>query len=619
MLEYIEQPSDIKDKSVGELDALAQEIREFLLEKVSRTGGHLASSLGVVELTLALLKVLDLPEDKIIWDVGHQAYPYKVLTGRKKGFDHLREMGYMSGFPKRHESVYDSFDTGHSSTSISAGIGMAKARDLLGQKNKIVAVIGDGSLSGGMAYEALNNLSELKSQMIVVVNDNNMSISESTGGFSNHLAKIRLDSGYNNLKYGLKGSLAKMSGVGMSVDLLLSKAKKGIKDLILPRNLFEDFDVTYVGPVDGHNLGVLIEVLGRAVKLNRPIVIHVKTEKGRGYGPAIKNPCGFHGVEPFEIATGKPLKEKKGSSYTDVFSKAMCELGEEHPELVAVSAAMKDGTGLTRFAKKYPDRFFDVGIAEEHAVTFAAGMAVGGLHPVVAIYSSFLQRAYDQMVHDVCLQKLPVIFAVDRAGLVGKDGPTHHGAFDLSFLSNIPGMTVIAPKNKYDLKAALAYAVEQNGPVAIRYPRGTAWTGLKDKQAPFETGKSEVLCEGSEVAILAVGSMVETAVVAAERLRSQGVEPTLVNVRFVKPMDRERIVRLALHHRLLVTMEENVITGGFGQQVDGLLKEQQVDCDCLNIALPDEFVEHGTVAELQASLGMDAESVAERILHRLKG
>ena len=616
MLEYIEQPSDLKDKSIEELEALAQEIREFLLEKVSRTGGHLASSLGVVELTLALLKVLDLPEDKIIWDVGHQSYPYKVLTGRREGFDHLREMGYMSGFPKRHESVYDSFDTGHSSTSISAGIGMAKARDLLGQKNKVVAIIGDGSLSGGMAYEALNNLSELKSQMIVIVNDNNMSISESKGGFSNHLAKMRLDSGYNNLKYGLKGSLAKMSGVGMSVDLLLSKAKKGIKDIILPRNLFEDF---YVGPVDGHKLGVLIEVLGRAVKLDRPIVIHVKTEKGRGYEPACKNPSGFHGVEPFELATGRPLKEKKSGSYTDVFARAMCELGEEHPELVAVSAAMKDGTGLSKFAKKYPDRFFDVGIAEEHAVTFAAGMAVGGLRPVVAIYSSFLQRAYDQMIHDVCLQKLPVIFAVDRAGLVGKDGPTHHGAFDLSYLSNIPGMTVIAPKNKYDLQAALSYAVKQDGPVAIRYPRGTAWKGLKDRQEPFVTGKSEELFSGSEVAILAVGSMVETAVKAAERLREQGVDPTVVNVRFVKPMDIELIVRLGLNHRLIVTMEENVLAGGFGQQVCGLLKEHQIDCDCLNIALPDAFVEHGTVAELQESLGMDEVSVTEHILNRLKG
>lgn len=619
MLEYIEQPSDVKEKSVGELEILAQEIRDFLLEKVSRTGGHLASSLGVVELTLALLKVLDLPEDKIIWDVGHQAYPYKLLTGRREGFDHLREKGYMSGFPKRRESVYDSFDTGHSSTSISAGIGMAKARDLQGQDNKIVAVIGDGSLSSGMAYEALNNLSELKSQMIVIVNDNNMSISESKGGFSNHLTKIRLNSGYNNLKYGLKGSLAKMSGVGMGVDLLLSKAKKGVKDLILPRNLFEDFEVTYVGPVDGHNLGVLIEVLGRAVKLNRPIVIHVKTEKGRGYEPAIKNPSQFHGVEPFELATGKPLKEKKSSSYTDVFAKAMCELGEEHPELVAVSAAMKDGTGLSKFAKKYPDRFFDVGIAEEHAVTFAAGMAVGGLRPVVAIYSSFLQRAYDQIVHDVCLQNLPVIFAVDRAGLVGKDGPTHHGAFDLSYLSNIPGMTVIAPKNKYDLKAAFCYAVEQSGPVAIRYPRGAAWKGLKNIQEPFVTGKSEILSEGKEVAILAVGSMVETADLAMEQLRERGVEPTLVNVRFVKPMDKELIVRLALHHRLVVTLEENVITGGFGQQVSGLLAEQQIDCDCLNIALPDDFVEHGTVAQLHESLGMDYVSVAERILHRLKG
>ena len=619
ILEYIENPAQIKEKSIGELEILEKEIREFLIDRVSRTGGHLASSLGVVELTLALLYVLDLPEDKIIWDVGHQAYPYKVLTGRKKGFDHLREMGGMSGFPKRRESAYDSFDTGHSSTSISAGIGMAKARDLLGQKNKIVSVIGDGSLSGGMAYEALNNLSALKSQMVVIINDNNMSISESTGGLNEYLAKIRLNSGYNDLKYGMKDSLAKMNGMGEWVDLALSKAKKGIKQFVLPTNLFEDFEVTYVGPLDGHNLEALIETLKRAVKLNRPIVVHVKTEKGRGYEPARLNPSAFHGVEPFDIKTGKALAEKKGKSYTEVFGKKLCDLGAEHPELVAVTAAMKDGTGLARFGKKYPDRFFDVGIAEEHAVTFAAGMAAGGLHPVVAIYSSFLQRAYDQMIHDVCLQQLPVIFAVDRAGLVGKDGPTHHGVFDLSYLTSMPGMTVIAPKNKYELRAAVECAVEMKTPVAIRYPRGTAWTGLKEIQSPMEVGRSEVLSEGEEVVMFAVGSMVETATRAAALLQEQGITPTVVNVRFVKPMDTELILKYARSHDLLVTLEENVITGGFGQQVDSLLEEAQVDCDCLNIAIPDKFVEHGTVAELKESLGMDEHSVCLKILNRLKG
>ncbi|MBQ8815218.1 MAG: 1-deoxy-D-xylulose-5-phosphate synthase [Lachnospiraceae bacterium] len=619
ILEYIEHPAQVKKLSIEELELLAIELRTFLIDKVSRTGGHLASSLGVVELTLALMYVLDLPEDKIIWDVGHQTYPYKVLTGRKKGFDHLREKGGMSGFPKRHESAYDSFDTGHSSTSISAGIGMAKARDLLGQKNKIVAVIGDGSLSGGMAYEALNNLSALKSQMIVIINDNNMSISESTGGLNDYLAKIRLNSGYNELKYGMKDSLAKMSGVGEKVDLAISKAKRGIKQIVLPTNLFEDFEVTYVGPMDGHNLHSLIETLGRAVKLNRPIVMHVKTEKGRGYEPARLSPTKFHGVEPFDIKTGMPLAEKKSKSYTDVFAKKMLELGAAHPELVAVTAAMKDGTGLSAFAKRYPDRFFDVGIAEEHAVTFAAGMAAGGLHPVVAIYSSFLQRAYDQLIHDVCLQQLPVIFAVDRAGLVGKDGPTHHGVFDLSFLTGIPGMTVIAPKNRYELRAALDYAVELKTPVAIRYPRGIAWKGMREHNTPMKTGKSEVLIEGSEVVMLAVGSMVETAVKAAELLSEQGIDCSVINVRFVKPMDTELILKYARSHDLLVTLEDNVITGGFGQQVDSLLEEAQVDCDCLNIAIPDKFVEHGTVAELWESLEMDAHSVCLRILNRLKG
>lgn len=619
ILEYIKDPAQLKEKSVDELEVLCGEIREFLVDKVSRTGGHLASSLGVVELTVALMYVLNLPEDKIIWDVGHQSYPYKVLTGRKEGFDHLREKGGMSGFPKRCESVYDAFGTGHSSTSISAAMGMAKARDMLGQHNKIVAVIGDGSLSGGMAYEALNNLSGLKSQMIVIINDNNMSISESTGGFSDYLSRIRLSSGYNDLKYGMKDSLDKMATVGKRVDLFLSRAKSGIKQIILPTNWFEDFDVTYVGPLDGHNLTTLIENLKRAVKLNCPVVIHVTTEKGRGYEPARQNPSKFHGVEPFDVKTGKALTEKKSKSYTDVFSGTVCELGEKYPKIVAVTAAMKDGTGLAKFAKKFPDRFFDVGIAEEHAVTFAAGMAAGGLHPVVAVYSSFLQRAYDQMIHDVCLQQLPVIFAVDRAGLVGKDGPTHHGAFDLSYLTAMPGMTVIAPKNRYELKVALYYAAECKTPVAIRYPRGAAWKGLKEADALLETGKSEVLHDGGEVALFAVGSMVETAVKAADLLRENGIDPTIVNVRFVKPMDTELILNCARSHRLLVTLEENVITGGFGQQVDGLLEREQVSCGCLNIALPDQFVEHGAVDELKKSLGMDEQSVCFRILQRLRG
>ena len=619
ILEYIDHPAQLREMSIEELEILALELRTFLIDKVSKKGGHLASSLGVIELTLALMAVLDLPEDKIIWDVGHQTYPYKVLTGRKKGFDHLREKGGMSGFPKRHESAYDAFDTGHSSTSISAGIGMAKARDLLGQKNRIVSVIGDGSLSGGMAYEALNNLSALNSQMLVIINDNTMSISESTGGLNDYLAKIRLNSGYNELKYGMKDSLARMSGVGERVDHALSRAKKGLKQIVLPTNLFEDFDVTYVGPMDGHNLPSLIETLKRALKLNRPIVMHIKTEKGRGYEPARRHPSKFHGVEPFDIRTGKPLTEKKSKSYTDVFAQKMVDLGAEHPELVAVTAAMKDGTGLSPFAKRYPERFFDVGIAEEHAVTFAAGMAAGGLHPVVAIYSSFLQRAYDQIIHDVCLQQLPVIFAVDRAGLVGKDGPTHHGAFDLSYLTAIPGMTVIAPKNRYELRAAMEYALEQKTPVAIRYPRGNAWKGLKEHLAPMETGRSEVITEGSEVAVLAVGCMVETAVKMAELLHEQGIDCTVINVRFVKPMDTELILKYARSHDLLVTLEDNVITGGFGQQVDSLLKDAQVDCDCLNIALPDGFVEHGTIDELRESLGMDPHSVCLKILNRLKG
>ena len=613
ILEKIKEANDVKQLSLSECEQLAQEIRDFLIRSLSETGGHLASNLGVVELTIALHRFLHFPEDKLVWDVGHQAYTHKILTGRKEQFATLRKTGGLSGFPKRKESDCDAFDTGHSSTSISAGLGLVQARDLKGENYQVVSVIGDGALTGGMAYEALNNAAELKKNFIIILNDNEMSITRNVGGMSSYLDHIRMAAPYTELKMGVTNALKKIPKVGDGMVDALHKTKSSIKQLVIPGMLFENMGLTYLGPVDGHDMRQLGKVLQEAKRKQGPVLIHVLTEKGRGYEPAMRHPARFHGAAPYEIETGLP-KSNGNPSYTDIFSTVMRKFGDREPDVVAVSAAMVPGTGLKRFGNMFPDRLFDVGIAEEHAVTFAAGLALGGLRPVVAIYSSFLQRAIDQILHDVCMQNLPVVFAVDRAGLVGSDGETHHGCFDLSYLSMMPNMTVMAPKNKWELSDMMKFAIRQNGPVAIRYPRGEAYTGLEEYRAPIEMGKAEVLEKGKESAILAVGNMVRTAVQVTENLRKKGYEPTLVNMRFVKPLDTELLDIIKEDHSLIVTMEENVKSGGFGEQVMTYYGSRMHGPAVRIVAIEDRFVPHGSVEDLLRQQQMDSDSVTERVL-----
>lgn len=613
LLEKIEQSSDIKNLREEEYPVLAQEIRQFLIEKISHTGGHLASNLGVVELTMALHLAFQLPKDKIVWDVGHQAYTHKLLSGRRDGFDELRQFGGMSGFPKRKESPYDAFDTGHSSTSISAGLGIAQAREIMGDHYAVISVIGDGALTGGMAYEALNNAAQMKKNFIIVLNDNEMSISENVGGISRYLSSVRTRESYADLKRGVEKVLSAIPVVGKSLSYGLYLAKNGIKQFLVPGMWFEDMGITYLGPVDGHNVKEMVQVFKEASKVKHAVLVHVITKKGKGYEPAEKNPSRFHGVEPFDVATGKSLKEKIYPSYTDVFSKKICELAEQNDKIVALTAAMPDGTGLTQFAKKFPERFFDVGIAEAHAVTSAAGMASVGLKPVVAVYSSFLQRGYDQVLHDVCIQNLPVLFCIDRAGLVGSDGETHQGIFDVSFLSLVPGMSIMAPKNLWELQSMLEFGVKFDGPLAIRYPRGQAYRGLKEFEAPVEYGKSELLYEESGIALFALGSMVSTGEHVREKLKAEGHSCTLVNARFVKPMDTEMVDRLCKSHRLIVTMEENVLRGGMGMCVTRYIQERYPNVRVIQIALPDAYVEHGNVSLLREMLEIDSDSVIRKI------
>ena len=613
-LEQINQVNDIKKLDKNEWNALAQEIREFLIEKISVTGGHLASNLGVVELTMAMHLAFDFPQDKVVWDVGHQSYTHKLLTGRKAGFDELRKYGGMSGFLKRKESDCDCFDTGHSSTSISAGIGLVKARDLLGGNYSVISVIGDGALTGGMAFEALNNASQLKSNFIIVLNDNQMSIAENVGGISQYLNGLRSAEGYNNFKEGLQNTLEKIPVYGEGLVRQLKKTKSGLKQLVIPGMFFENMGITYLGPVDGHNMDQLIRAFNDAKKIRHAVLLHVCTKKGKGYAPAERHPSRFHGAEPFEIETGLPKHKRTKANYTDIFSTVMRKLGDRDDKVVAITAAMPDGTGLKRFRNMFPDRFFDVGIAEQHAVTFAAGLAAGGLKPVVAVYSSFLQRAYDQILHDVCIQNLHVVFAIDRAGLVGSDGETHQGIFDLSYLSSIPNMTVMAPKNKWELSDMLKFAVDYDGPIALRYPRGEAYDGLQEFRAPVEYGRSEMIYEEADIALLAVGSMVKMAEKVRDVLKETGYSCTLVNVRFVKPIDEELLEDLAKNHRLAVTMEENVRNGGFGDHVLEYVSDRELPLQVLNVALPDEYVEHGNVDLLYKEVGLDPELIAKRII-----
>ena len=612
LLEQIQQTNDIKKINPKDYPKLAEEIRQFLIEKISTTGGHLGSNLGAVELTMAMHLALDLPEDKIVWDVGHQSYTHKLLTGRREGFDQLRKYGGMSGFPKRKESDCDSFDTGHSSTSISAGLGLVRARDIQGKDNTVIAVIGDGALTGGMAYEALNNAARMDTNFIIILNDNNMSISENVGGVSKYLNNIRTSNTYLDIKDNIYDGI-RSTRYGDGVVTGVRRVKNSLKQLVIPGMWFEDMGITYLGPVDGHDVNGLVRVIKEAKRRKNCVLIHVLTQKGKGYGPAEKHPARFHGAEPFDVATGVPLKKKTKANYTDIFSTVMVKLAARHEDVAAITAAMPDGTGLKRFKSAYPERFFDVGIAEEHAVAFAAGLAVGGLHPVVAIYSSFLQRAYDQILHDVCLQNVPVIFAIDRAGLVGSDGETHQGIFDLSYLSSIPNMHIMAPKNKWELSDMMKFAYAYQGPIAIRYPRGEAFDGLAEHRAEIRMGKSEMIFEESGIALFAIGSMVKTAIEVREALKEKGISCTLVNARFAKPIDEEMIRYLAQNHGLIVPMEENVASGGLSEKVVTLVNQEKLPAEVLPVTIPDEYVEHGNVDILKDEIGISAAKIVEKI------
>ena len=614
LLEKIQKENDIKQLKPEELEKLAEEIRQFLVEKISVTGGHLASNLGVVELTMALHLAFELPQDKMIWDVGHQSYTHKILTGRRAGFDDLRKYGGRSGVPKRKESECDAFDTGHSSTSISAGLGYVAARDIKGEEHSVISIIGDGAMTGGMAYEALNNASRLKSNFIIVLNDNNMSISENVGGMSRYLNGLRTAEAYTGLKKGVEDTLMKIPVQGEKILYQMKKTKSGLKQLFVPGMFFEDMGITYLGPVDGHDIRKLYKTFQEAKRVDHAVLVHVLTKKGKGYVPAEENPSRFHGIVPFDIETGEAKEKSSKDSYTDIFSKVFCDIAKQNDAVVGITAAMADGTGLARFARMFPDRFFDVGIAEEHALTFAAGLAAGGLKPVVAVYSSFLQRAFDQTIHDVCLQNLPVMIAVDRAGLVGSDGETHQGLFDLSFLNMIPNMTILSPKNRWEMADMVRFCADFQYPVALRYPRGAAYEGLSAFRTPIVYGKSEILYEEEDIAVIFVGHMAELAVQVRDRLKEIGYHCSLINARFVKPLDTEMLEALTKDHRLFVTIEENVLSGGFGEQVLHYVSRAKLDVGVRCIGIPDDYVEHGNVDLLRREVGLDAETIVKQII-----
>lgn len=613
VLDKIQRPNDVKELKEQELPILADEIRQFIIDKVSDNGGHLASNLGVVELTIALHRCLNFPQDKLIWDVGHQSYTHKILTGRKNGFDSLRKYHGMSGFPKRDESNCDAFDTGHSSTSLSAGLGMVCARELKKEKYKVVSVIGDGSLTGGLAFEALNNAASLKSNYIMILNDNHMSISENVGGLSHYLAGVRTAKGYTNFKKNVKASLSKMNAIGEELERNIRRAKSMLKQVFIPGMFFEDMGITYLGPIDGHNIEALTEVIEDAKQVEGAVLIHVITEKGKGYEPAQLHPESYHGVGPFIKKNGMAKKPKEEATYTDIFAKTICELAQTHEKLITITAAMMDGCGLKGFAKRFPDRFFDVGIAEEHAVTFACGLAAGGFHPFFAVYSSFLQRGYDQILHDMCMQNLPVTLMLDRAGLVGNDGETHQGVFDLSYLTMIPNMTVFAPKNRYEFQDAIAFAADFEAPMAIRYPKTDAVRVLKEYREPIKLGKSEWIRRGSRVALLAIGTMVETAMEVEELLAKDGIDATVVNLRFAKPLDYEMLDEVLDYNSLIVTMEENVLSGGVGEHICRYVELHSTGVRVIACGIPDKFIHQGSIKELLEETGLDAQSIYQKI------
>lgn len=620
LLNQINKPNDIKKIPPKLYPVLAQEIRDFLIDNVSRTGGHLASNLGVVEITMALHICLHFPEDKIVFDVGHQSYIHKILTGRKDEFKTLRQKDGLCGFPKRCESDCDCFGTGHSSTSISAALGLAMARDLQGKDETIVALIGDGALSGGMAYEALNNLSLLrkeKKNLIIILNDNKMSISENVGGMSRYLNDLRSRESYTEFKENVENALNNIPGVGRHVAKALKRSKDSIKQLFIPGMLFENMDITYYGPVDGHDIYEMIQAINRAKRHEGPILIHAITKKGKGYSFAEKNPEKYHGIGPFDKETGNSFNKKTRETYTEVFSRKLIQLAKDDEKIVAITAAMPSGTGLSSFKKQYPDRFFDVGIAEEHAVTFAAGLAAAGLRPVFAVYSSFLQRAYDQILHDVCIQKLPVFFCIDRSGLVGADGETHQGIFDISYLSHIPNLVLMAPKNATEVISMMEFATAYDGPVAMKYPRGSIYDGLPAHNAPICLGKSEIIKEGRDVVILSVGNIMEECEKAIEMLEENGITPGLVNVRFICPADEDMLHMVAEKYSLIVTVEENEKSGGYGQRVSSFLHENNYNTRLVTLGIPDCFVPHATVAQQRSMAGIDSSSIVKLIIDRM--
>lgn len=620
ILDNIKSTEDLKDMDIKDLNKLSKEIRRFLINTVSNTGGHLSSNLGVVELTLALHHCFDSPDDKFIWDVGHQAYIHKIITGRKEKMNTIRQYKGLSGFPKRSESEHDIFNTGHSSTSISAGLGLVKARELLGENNHVISIIGDGSMTGGMAFEALNNAGRLNSNFIVVLNDNQMSISKNVGGLSKYLDSIRTGPVYNEMKVDIEKALSKIPKIGKDVVKAIRDIKEGIKQVILPGMLFEELGFTYLGPIDGHNISQLIKTFNQAKRLDEPILIHIKTIKGKGFRPAEMNPSAFHGTKPFYKESGKLKCKSKCETYSKVFGETLTEIAKNNKKVVAITAAMPEGTGLNRFSEELPDRFYDVGIAEQHAVTFAAGLATSGFKPVVAIYSSFLQRAYDQIIHDVCMQKLPVVFAIDRAGLVGADGETHQGVYDLSFLNHIPNMSIMAPKNKKEFIDMIKLSVDHNGPIALRYPRGEVSLVLEEHHQSLEYGKSEYITESGEISIIAVGTMVETAIKVAHKLRENNIDSIVVNARFVKPVDTEMIKDISGKCKHIFVIEENSKIGGYGSNVQALVFNNQNTSSKVHcFGIEDKFIEHGKVSELIELCNLDERSIYEAILKIFKG
>ena len=622
LLDKINSPADVKKLSDEQLKQLAAEIRQLLIKVISHTGGHLAPNLGVVELTLALHKVFTTPQDKLVFDVGHQAYIHKIITGRREQFPTLRQYGGLSGFPKRCESEHDAFGTGHSSTSISAALGMAAARDLQGEDYNVVAIIGDGSMTGGMAFEALNNAGTLHKKMVVVLNDNEMSISKNVGAMSDYLYHLRTGETYNKIKNDIEGWLKNME-FGTDVLKAIRRLKGSVKYLMVPTSIFEELGFTYFGPVDGHDIHGLIEVLQAAKKIDGPVMVHVLTKKGKGYKPAEESPNKFHGTGPFEIATGKKITNPAAPiSYTEVFGKTITELADSDKKIVGLTAAMPDGTGLNIFAQAHPDRFFDVGIAEQHAVTAAAGMAAAGMKPVTAIYSTFMQRAYDSILHDICMQKLHVTMCLDRAGLVGDDGYTHHGVFDYAYLRSIPNMTIMAPKDENELRHMLKTALSFNGPISVRYPRGSGvGVDITEPMHELPIGKAEVLREGKELCFWAIGSMVQSAVQAADKLKEQGIDAGVVNMRFAKPLDKELLIEHAKRYGKIVTLEEGVLAGGVGSEVLEILDDAGLlqQCAVLRLGIPDEFVTHGDKKLLFRDLGLDTDAIVQKAAAFVKG